>query len=162
MLFRSDYFCVPFSEFKRAAPESVNLHIPRKEYYPTLEEFRYTNHEYYRYHNAYLKSYNEQDVVRIFADAALAYDEEEMGAFTASFRCSDGALANHIQGILSTKGKVFEIARKASVLAAKTDKKAAKLLETQSISSLCNDRTGTVMYIFKQPEPKAKGKAKKK
>ena len=157
-----DYFCVPYNEFIKASPAQVCMHIPRRDFYPTLEKFNYTNHEYFRYHNAYLKSYNEQEIIRIFADAALAYNEEEMGRFTVGFRCADGTLAKHIYNVLMTRGKWQEILKKASARAANTDKKAAKLLDVNNILGLCRENTGTVYFFIGESKAQSKDKKKKK
>ena len=132
----------------------VHDHIPRREYYPELEKFNYTTHEYYRYHNAYVTSYDEHEMVRIFADAALAYDEDEMGDFTVSFRCADGNLASYVLDMLSANGKIFEIVKKAKENVAKENKKAARLLECESLSQMCNEKTGVVTYFIRSAKKK--------
>ena len=153
-----DYFCVPFREFVRLTPEMVPMHYPRKSFYPNLEKFHYTNHEYYRYHNAFLKSYNEEEIIQIFADAALKYNKEEMGRFVVSFRCTDGVLARYINNMLLTKNKIVEILGKAQKIVVKKNKKAAKLFEIHSVSNICNPDTGVVNYLFDLPQGKDNGK----
>jgi transglutaminase/protease-like cytokinesis protein 3 len=81
-----DYVCVPYDEFIQTAPESVPMHQPSKHLYPSLETFRYTSHEYFRYRNAYLRSYNEAEIARIIADAAMNYDRKELGDFAVGIR----------------------------------------------------------------------------
>ena len=154
-----DYFCVPYHEFTRADPASVPFHIPKKELYPNLETFQYTNHEYYRYHNAYLKSYQEQELVRIFAEAALAHDEEEMGRFVVSFRCSDGSLVQHVADALGSKNKIFEIIAKATAVVSAKDKKAAKYLTRELEICYADRNTGILKCVFKSPEGKKNKKA---
>ncbi len=143
-----DYFCVPYSDFIKAQPKQVANHMPRKEHYPDLEKFQYTNHEYYRYHKAYLNSYNESEIIRIFAQAALKYDKDEMGNFTVGMRCSNVGVATHIYGMLSSKGKIFDVIAFARSMVAKKDKKAAKLLDSESVSSMFNKNTGVITYYF--------------
>ena len=148
-----NYVCTPFREFLRTAEESKTDHSPDKEIYPNFEEFNYSNHEYYRYHKAYLTNYNEDELVRIFADTAIAYDEKEMGRFAISFRCSDVALAKHVYELIRTNGKLFDIYAKAHSIVAKKNKKAAKLLDVISSSSLIHEDAG-IIYLF--PEHKDK------
>ena len=91
-----DYFCNPFEDFLKASDDYRPLHIPRAEIYGKVEQFSYKNHEYFRYHNAYLKAYNESEIIRIIADAAKAYDKKEMGGFDVGIRfasASDAILA---------------------------------------------------------------------
>ena len=151
-----DYFCVPYSEFLMAPPEQAADHMPRKAFYPGLETFKYTNHEYYRYHHAYVKSYNEADIIKIFANAAVAYNEEEMGKFMVSFRCSDGKLAQHVGETLYANGKIHEVIAKAKAIAAKKNKKAVKPLEREFESRIINPDTGVVYFLFKTPSKKRK------
>lgn len=81
-----DYFCVPYDEFLRSTEDYKPYHIPRKEFFGNLEQFNYKNHEYFRYHKAYLKAYNENEIIRIIADTAKAYDKKEMGGFDIGIR----------------------------------------------------------------------------
>ena len=137
------------------------MHQPRRELYPTLEKFKYTNHEYYRYHKAYLKSYNEEELVRIFADAALAYDDKTMGNFSVSFRCYDSNLLTHVIETLRTKGKISDIISRAKEKAAQTNKKAAKLLDRELKCWWPDTQTGVVTYCFVAPNKKVKSKKEK-
>ena len=152
-----NYCCTPFEDFIKTVPADVPNHIPRASLYPNLERFNYKNHEYYRYHNAYLTSYNENEIARIFAEAALAYDKDEMGEFEVGFRCTNSQLLAYVIKNLDTNGKIFEVVSKARELAAKKNKKAAKLLEVRSISRIPHMEAGVVQY-FPEPIPKAKKK----
>ena len=149
-----DYFCVPYNEFIRANPNMVPFHQPRKELYPTLETFEYKNHEYYRYHNAYIRSYNEEDLVKIFAESAINYDQDEMGKFIVSFRCSDVTLMKHVISVLSAKGKIFDVVAKAKQKAAQKSKKAAKLFDRTLEGHIADEYTGVVRYYFESPSKK--------
>ena len=106
------YLCVPYDEFKQTSADSSIFHEPSKEYYPNLEQFRYTEHEYYRYHNAYLHSYNEKEIVRIIAEATKSYDRKEMGRFVVSIRFPTQSItkeaANMLQGNL---GRLVALAK---------------------------------------------------
>lgn len=150
-----EYFCTPYDEFQLSSPASKGNHVPSKRLFPTVERFNYTNHEYYRYHNAYVKSYNEEELVRIFAESALRYDADEMGRFTVSFRCSSQMLGQYVVNTLETKGKILEVVSKARAIVEKKKKKAAKLLDTsQGICRICYNPegdvnpTGVVQYVF--------------
>ena len=131
-------------------------HIPRREFYPTLEKFNYTAHEYYRYHNAYLTRYDEGELVRIFAETAQRHDDKEMGDFIIGFRCESVALMGYIQKELSTGGKVYRLLEQAHDRLAKTNKRAAKLLERKFIGYIYSDTTATVRFFFETPSKKGK------
>lgn len=147
------YCCVPFKDFVKTIPAHVPYHTPRREFYPDLERFDYTNHEYFRYHKAFLTSYDEGELVRIFADAALAYDPKEMGDFSIAFRCNDTMLAAHVDRLLSSNDKAFELIGKARALLEKRKKKkAAALLDVRSYIKSYKKETGVIAYYF----PKSK------
>ncbi len=131
------YVCVPYNEFLQTHPEQRCMHIPNKEKYPSLETFNYTNHEYYRYHNAYLRTYNEDEITRIIADAAKRYDKKEMGVFNVSMRFpteKDGSIAKNK---LLSNGNLSRLMGRAKDSLKKKEHK--KLLEgSYSISSSYN------------------------
>ena len=155
-----DYCCVPYDEFIKTSPKQEPFHTPNKEAYPTLETFQYTTHEFFRYHNAYLSRYDERELVRIFKEAALSYDEKEMGSFSVKFRCESGELLGYIQKILKTGGyfKVLEEAKKALYA---ENKKAAQLLERELDYMYFIEHSGTAYFYYKTPDKKGK-KADKK
>ncbi len=129
---RYDYVCVPYNEFIMASENSKMMHCPRAEFYPKLEKFGYTNHEYYRYHNAYLDKYDESELCRIIAEAAINYDKDTMGNFTIGIRCSSVALRNHICKTILSNGRMSGILDKATEQIPKRDKKARALLSAQT------------------------------
>ncbi len=154
-----DYFCVPYDEFIRTVPERAPYHHPRAQLFPTLEHFQYTNHEYYRFHNAYLKSYDERELIRIFAETAQRYDDKEMGDFSVSFRCASPELTTYVFETLLAKGKIHTIVDMARATAAKESRRAGKLLENKCTYISYDKHTGVVVAQFEQP---AKDKKKKK
>jgi hypothetical protein len=121
------------------------MHTPNKNLYPDVEKFSHTNHEYFRYHNAYLKSYNENELVRIFAEAAVAYDPKTMGNFSVDIRCSSGILAKYV----ASTANVPLIIDKAKASISKKNKKAAKLLDGYK-GYYPGDYTGVVKFLFDQ------------
>ena len=138
------YCCVPYEEFRAVSTQSEKIyHTPNKTFYPDLEEFHYTNHEYFRYHNAYLKSYNENELVRIFADAALAYDPKEMGDFSVDVRFATSDLAKYAQATMN----IGAIVEKAKTIVAKKNKKAVKLFEGYG-RYYPADETGVIKFLF--------------
>ncbi|MBR4873733.1 MAG: hypothetical protein IKV00_07840 [Clostridia bacterium] len=157
-----DYCCVPYDEFIKTAPKQEPFHIPNKETYPFLETFQYTNHEYFRYHNAYLCRYDERELVRIFKEAALAYVEKEMGDFTVAFRCESVELLGYIQKILQTGGyhKILKEAKEALASEGK-NKKAAQLLDRELNGIYFRDTTGTAYFRYKSPAKKKQKSGKK-
>ncbi len=139
-----DYFCVPYNEFILASPSMVPMHIPRANYYPTLEKFKHTNHEYYRYRKAYLPSYNEAEIIRIIADAAMAYNENEMGEFTVSIRFASQAAGTLAHDKLLAQGTIYRLIEKAKE---EVTKKQAKVLE-RSCGIYPVSETGVLLIRF--------------
>ncbi len=157
-----DYFCVPFDEFIRAPRGQEPLHHPRAAFYPTLERFNYTNHEYYRYHNAYLRSYDENELIRIVSETAIRYDEDEMGEFSVGIRCASPSLMTHVTDMLLSKGKLRTIISRAKEETEKQKKKkAAKWLDLDCKGIIPNKDTGVMTLVFDVP-PKKKNKKEKK
>ena len=155
-----DYFCTPYSEFTRTPEGQEPLHVPRKEFYPEFESFKYTNHEYYRFHKAYLTSYSEAEIARIISDAALRYKKEEMGCFIAGMRCSTPQFLNYVISVLMTKDTLSSVMSKAKDMTLKKNKKAAKLLD-RPFAVYPHKTSGVLEFVFEEPETK-KGKSKKK
>ena len=156
-----NYCCTPYDEFIRTSKGQEPMHIPNKELYPTLEQFRYTTHEYFRYHNAYLTRYDEREIVRIIAEAAQRYDEKEMGEFTIDFRCADTPLLMYVRHNLFETGALTRLLKQAHDQLAKSDKRAAKLLERQLRGGEFREDVSTARLYFVAP-PKKKGKSDKK
>lgn len=140
-----NYFCVPYNEFVLASPSMVPMHIPRASYYPTLEQFRHTNHEYYRYRKAYLPSYNEAEIIRIFAETAMAYDEKEMGEFTVGIRFASQAAGTLAHDKLLAQGTIYRLIRKAKEEV--TKKQKAKLLDRKCLIYPVSE-TGVLLIRF--------------
>ncbi len=155
-----DYFCVPFDEFTRTLPERVPLHCPRKEYYPNVEKFRHTNHEYYRYHNAYLTNYKETEIIRIMKETAERYDAEEMGDFSIGIRFSTPQMAEYAEKQLTTNGAIFRLLQTASKQLAKKDKKAAKLLNCEKCWPVHNLNAGVLNFFLSNNNSDNKKKRK--
>jgi len=157
-----DYFCVPFNEFIRAEKSSQPMHYPRDEFYPGLERFGHTNHEYYRYHNAYLQRYDEEEIVRIIAEAAMRHDEKEMGRFIVSFRCYNGELLQYVVKSLMANGKFSKLVAQAKTKVAAQKKSAVKYLENKFDACYPNYNTGVAYFKFQVPPKKEAKKDKKK
>lgn len=161
-LVKYDYFCVPYHEFIRASGGQDTFHRPRKEYYPNFNaETKYSNHEYHRYHKAYITTYNENEIARIFSEAALRYDKDEMGCFTVNIRCCDKNFLACVKDQLWSKGGIFSIIERAKAATAKKNKKAAKLLERKITGGCFNDEAGTMTVVFETPPSKKQKKEKK-
>lgn len=124
-----DYCCTPFEEFIRTPEGQEPLHYPRESLYPTLEKFHNTNHEYFRYHNAYLQSYKEEEIVRILAESALRYNAGEMGDFVVGIRFSTKAQAKYAMETLCKNGNASRLVALARNQLGKKGKNAQKLLE---------------------------------
>lgn len=123
-----DYCCVPYKELLLTSPEQKFCHTPNKFYYPDLEEFTDTNHEYFRFRKSYLVRYDENIIANAFARTASTYDAKEMGNFVIPFRCHDKALMSYVTNQLNNKANMTKIINKAKALCKK--KKATKLFET--------------------------------
>lgn len=124
-----DYCCTPFEEFIRTPEGQEPLHYPRESLYPTLEKFHNTNHEYFRYHNAYLQSYKEEEIIRILAESALRYNAGEMGDFVVGIRFSTKAQAKYAMETLCKNGNASRLVALARNQLGKKGKNAQKLLE---------------------------------
>ncbi len=123
-----DYCCVPLREFLITGGNPQQLHMPNSEFYPNLEEFTATNHEYFRFRKAYLTRYDEQAIVNVFANTALSYDQKEMGNFTIGFRCNDKALARYVVSQICVATNYDRIISKAIDIVKKKKRSAVKLL----------------------------------
>ena len=143
---RYDYCCVPLREFVLTEKSQEVFHTPNSELYPDLEEFRDTNHEYFRFRKAYLVRYDEDAIVNVFASSAETYDEKEMGSFTVGFRCHDGALARYVSSQLLNGANLKRILDKAS-------KKVKKKSQARNLRREClgveTTKAGTVYVCFK-------------
>ena len=138
-----DYFCTPYHEFTTGG--TIENHIPRKELYPTLETFHYNTHEYFRYHKAYLTKYNEEEIVRILADAALAYKEKN-GDFIVGIRFVDRTQMEYARHRLVEKKELFTLLAKAQDSVKK--RKAKDLLTQTAFSSIPNEKACTLYFLF--------------
>ncbi len=140
-----DYCCVPFKEFLLTGNESKAYHTPRKNFYPNLEEFKDTNHEYFRFRKSYLTRYDENIIASIFAKTAMGFDSKEMGRFSVGFRCHDKSLMNYVSNQLINKANLNKIIEKAKSMCKK--KKALKLL-SGSCLIYPNPDTATIYVRF--------------
>jgi len=143
---RYDYLCVPYDEFTNKG--KVVFHIPRKEYYPGLETFAYTAKEYFRYRNAYLNKYSEEDLVRIFAEAAIEYRADKHGDFDVGIRFINGKEAKYAHDRMLKKGDLNIILQKASEKISKKHKNASEILKQPWAIYFANEETGTVYVHF--------------
>lgn len=123
-----DYCCVPLNEFLLTHPESKAYHTPRKEYYPNLEEFKDTNHEYFRFRKSYLVRYDENIIAKALANTAMRYDSKEMGNFAVGFRCNSKETMRYVASQVEASSNKSKIIAKAKSQCKK--KKASKLLST--------------------------------
>ncbi len=154
-----DYFCVPYDEFIRAHPSQLPLHRPNQSLYPLLEKFKHTNHEYYRFRQAYLRSYNEAEIIRIIADAASAYDPKEMGEFTAGMRFATPGAAALAYAKLSANGTLTRVIKRAQD--AVTKKGKAELLN-RPFQMPYPGESGVLFIRFETPAKKSKKDKKSK
>lgn len=143
---RYDYCCVPLREFLLTDKSQAVFHSPNSKLYPELEEFKDTNHEYFRFRKAYLIRYDEEAIVNVFASTAETYDEKEMGSFTVGFRCHDEALARYVTSQLLNRATLKRILDKASAKVRK--RSAAKNLKRQFIG-IETTKAATVYVCFK-------------
>lgn len=150
-----DYFCVPYDEFLRTHPSQVRMHIPNSTFYPKLENFKYSNHEYFRFRNAYLLSYNEGNIIRIIADAALAYDEKEMGEFRVGIRFASAAAARQAYSMLNSKNRLRTVISRAKETVSK--KSRAELLD-RDCQIFYPQETGVLNIRFTAPAQESKKK----
>lgn len=120
-----------------------------------MEEFRSKNHEYYRFHNAFVTRYDKEQIAEIFARSARDYKEKEMGRFVVSFRCFNGELAKYIEHMLMEKGDILQIVKKAKNIAQRYGKNVVKLLERELEGSIPDVDAGVLYYSFKTPPTKA-------
>ena len=152
-LVKYNHFCVPYNEFVSVKREMQPYHIPRKEFYPEVKEYQYSNHEYFRYHKAYLNRYNEDEIVRIFAETACRYDPSEMGDFTVAFRCADSKLQNYAYSRLHEKGEIWNVLKKAKEYTAKTNKRASKLFDGK-VSTWTYEEEAVLQFSIQQEKKK--------
>ena len=151
-----DYCCVPYEQFQLTDSDRRPFHTPNRKIYPHFEEFHSSNHEYFRYHKAYLTSYNDRELIRIFADAALRYDPKEMGRFSVDVRFANGELAKFARSTVN----IGYIAERARAEVAKKNKKAAKLLEQPLTPPCMRQETGTLKFMFVDQRKQKKEKDK--
>lgn len=140
-----DYCCVPYSELLLTHPDQKYCHTPNKTYYPDLEEFKDTNHEYFRFRKAYIVRYDESILANIFARTAMSYDPKEMGSFTIGLRCHDTNLMNYVYKQLTNSGNMMKVVEKAKALC---KKKQTKKLFTNSFSIRSNPEAATIYVKF--------------
>ena len=150
-----DYFCVPYDEFLRTEPSVRHDHIPEPKYYPDLETFKYTNHEYYRFHSYYMNSYNEGKFVDIIEKSVKDYDPKEMGDFVVAVRFASQATAKTALSIILANGTLAKLVDKAK---SRLSKKAHKeLLDRERITYSVGE-SGILSIRFKTPEKSRKKK----
>ncbi len=145
---RYDYCCVPLNEFLLTEKSQVAYHTPNSSLYPDLDEFTSTNHEYFRFRKAYLTRYNEEQIVNVFVQTALNYNEKEMGNFTVGFRCYNQELTRYIVNQLLIKGNFDRIMQKAKAIVKKKKLSALKYLNKQFIG-IETSNSATFYVCFK-------------
>ena len=143
---RYDYCCVPLREFLLTDNSQAVFHSPNSTLYPDLEEFKDTNHEYFRFRKAYLIRYDEDAIVNVFASTADSYDEKEMGSFTVGFRCHDEALARYVTSQLLNATTLKRILTKAS---AKVKKRSAAKNLKRAFAGIETTKAATIYVCFK-------------
>ena len=143
-----DYCCVPLKELLLTSADTKAYHTPSKELYPELEEFKDTNHEYFRFRKAYLLRYDENILASVFAKTAMAYNAKEMGNFSIGFRCHDKSLMNYVVGQISNGAIMNRIVNKAKDLCGKKKKQLSKLF-TNSFQIKPNSDTAVFYVCFK-------------
>ncbi len=126
-----NYCCVPLDEFQITDKSRIPLHTPSSRLYPNLEKFVSTNHEYFRFKKAYLTRYNEEQIVNVFAQTALTYNEKEMGSFMVGFRCQSTELKDYIVNQLYNKNNYNRIIMKARAIVKGKKFSAFKLLSKE-------------------------------
>ena len=107
-------------------------------------------HEYYRYRNAYVTRYNEEELARIFKESAEKYDKKEDGRFVVSFRCSSEGLANSVLSRFM-QGGVHSVIDKARAMLGKKEKAASALLKG-SVSWLTKPVNCVVYVLFEEEQ----------
>lgn len=148
-----DYFCVPYREFVQTGSGDRALHEPRKKYYPDLEEFTATRHEYFRRNDAYFTRYDEEKLIDLMVRTATQYDPKEMGDFCICFRCADESLRDYIVGNLQKDGKLYDLLHRAQARLGKK-KKARALLDWKGYSWVSQKGTSTAYYFPLQKDGK--------
>ncbi len=149
-----DYCCVPYNEFLKANPGDQIYHTPRKSFYPDLGAMQYSNHEFFRYQNAYFDRYDPDRIAEAFARFALEYDAKTMGDFTLGFRCPDASQLQYIAHSLETQNGLSMVKERAAEIVGKKNKKALKLLERTSYSLYLNTNTCTAHFVYPDPDKK--------
>ncbi len=142
---RYDYCCVPLREFLLTDKSQEVFHSPNSKLYPELEEFKDTNHEYFRFKKAYLIRYDEDAIINVFASTASTFDEKEMGAFTVGFRCHDEALARYVTSQLLNRANFDRIINKA--MSKVKNRSAAKNLKRKFIG-IESTKAATIYVCF--------------
>ncbi|MBE5744046.1 MAG: hypothetical protein E7358_04960 [Clostridiales bacterium] len=140
-----DYCCVPYKEFLLTGNDSQAYHTPRRSLYPNLEEFKDTNHEYFRFRKSYLTRYDENLIANVFAKTAMSYNPKEMGNFAVPFRCHDKALMTYVANQLSNKANMSKILAKAKAMC--KNRKTIKLL-SGACATYTNPSTATIYVRF--------------
>jgi len=149
-----NYCCVPYDDFVAVGEgNSPEYHMPNGEMYPDLHKMQYTRHEYYRYHNAFVETYNREQMIKIFMNQATKYNPDEMGDFTLSFRCKNASITKLVKSKLFGTGEVYEVLRIAASRV--KSKKAAELLKFGTCSYKIQ---GNVIAIYPPEKPKKKQK----
>ena len=115
------YFCTPYDEFIQCDPASIPNHTPSKKWYPSLKLFTNSESEYFRHKNAFLRSYNEEELVRIIAEAAESYKKKEMGNFSIGIRFPTLIDANVAKDRLLSSGNLSRLIAKAKEQLSKKD-----------------------------------------
>lgn len=149
-----DYCCVPYNEFLKANPGDQIYHTPRRSFYPDLGAMQYSNHEFFRYQNAYFDRYDPDKIAEAFARFALEYDAKIMGDFTLGFRCPDASQLQYIAHCLESQDGLAMVMERAAAIVGKKNKKAIKLLERTKYSLFLNTNTCTAHFIFPDPDKK--------
>lgn len=120
-----NYFCVPYRELVQVSPAQRHYHMPNRQLYPQLEEFKATRHEYFRHHEAFFDRYDEEKLIALFIRQAEEYDPREMGAFSISMRFVDVATRDYVAAKLAST--MWDLLAKARQKAAKKKKVCERL-----------------------------------
>ncbi len=118
-----NYCCVPTEMNNRAGAERV----PDTKIFKDVEDFTAVKHDYFRMKNAYLASYDEDQMAKVLANT-VQEKPFEGAARCMAFRCRDRRTFDTVLATLA--GSAFQrIREKARAIVGAKDKKALKLID---------------------------------
>ncbi len=135
------YCCVTSEANNRGGTER----IPDEKIFGIVEKFNSVKHDYFRMKDAYLSSYNEDQMAEIFAKA-VTEKPFEGSAQCAAFRCRDKKTLDMVVATLAGGG-FQRVREKAKAIVGAKDKKAQKLLD-KPFSYYSDDKMYTVHCFF--------------